>query len=238
MSMDTPELIDMLTRDLRPVRPTRAPWMYASMWLIVSMASVIGLIAVLSHNLDRLTTIRMSRFWLEQVAALTTGVMAAAVVFASVVPGRSRRWLWLPVVPVIGWLAILASGCLRDWVARGSAGLLPHADWPCTVAMTLGALVPVATILAMARRGAPLTPTRTAALAGLAGAALSSIVACTSRPMPHPTTMTVAVWHLGTLLVIVWAAAQAGPRALAWPVDAELIASIEADARQSDRGDQ
>jgi hypothetical protein len=235
MSMDTPALIEMLTRDLRPVRQTRAPWLDTSIWSIVSIASVIALIAVLSHNLDRLTTIRLSRFWFEQLAALTTGVTAAAAVFASVVPGMPRRWLWLPAVPVIGWLAVLASGCLRDWAARGSAGLLPHADWPCTLAMTLGAIVPVATILVMARRGAPLTPTRTAALAGLAGAAVSSVVACMSRPMPHPTTMTVAVWHLGTLLAVVLAVAQAGPRVLAWPAGAELIASNEASARQSDR---
>jgi hypothetical protein len=224
--METTELIEILARDAAPLRPQAAPWLRAAIWFAVSAAYVAVLIAAMSPNGNRLASIHLSRFWLEQAAALGTGLAAAGAALLSVIPGRSRGWRVIPAIPLAGWLAILVSGCLRDWMARGAAGLLVHADWPCMMAMLMGGVVPIAGMTLMVRRGAPLAPIATALFVGLAGAAMSSVVACMSRPAPHPTTMTVVVWHLGTLLAMVAVVAGMGPRLLGWPMSARLSAAL------------
>lgn len=224
--MDTNELIEILADDAAPVRPLVAPWLRTAIWFAISAAYVAVLIAAMSPNGSPFGAIRLPRFWLEQAAALGTGVAAAAAALLSVIPGRSRHWRIIPAIPLALWLAILASGCIRDWAQRGAAGLAVQTDWPCTIAMLLGAFVPIGAMMLMVRRGAPLTPIATAAFAGLAGAAVSSVVACVSRPAPHATTMTVVVWHLGTLLAMVSIAAWSGRRMLGWPMSARLTAAL------------
>lgn len=212
----------MLAADAPPVRPLASPWLRTSVWFALSAAYIAALIAVMSPGPSRFAGIRLSPFWFEQAAATGTGIAAAAAALLSVVPGRSRQWVILPAIPVAVWLGILASGCLRDWAQRGGAGMVVQADWQCTLAMLLGAFLPLVALMLGVRRGAPLTPTATAALAGLAGAALSSVVACVSRPAPHPTTMTVVVWHLGTVFFMTTVTAWTGRRLLAWRQPAGL----------------
>jgi hypothetical protein len=225
--METSELIDILAADAAPVRPLTAPWLRTSVWFLISGAYIAILIVAMSHGGTRLLSIRFSRFWLEQAAAIGTGIAAAAAAALSVIPGRSRRWPIVPAFPLTVWLGILASGCMRDWAQHGAAGLMPQPDWPCSMAMLFGAALPAAALTFSVRRGAPLAPATTAALIGLAAGALSSVVACVSRPMPHPTTMTVVVWHLGTLFAMAVAVSVGGRSLLPWPLNPRLAAAIE-----------
>jgi hypothetical protein len=217
VSIETDELIEMLVADAAPVRPLAPPWLRTSIWFAISAGYVTVVVAVMSQDTSRFANIRFSRFWIEQAAAICTGVAAAAAAYLSVIPGRSDRWPLLPTVPLGVWLGILGYGCIRDWTQHGAAGLLAASDVPCAVAMLLGASVPVAVLMVALRSGAPLTPIATAALAGLAGGGLSSVIACVSRPLPHPTTMTVVVWHLGTLLATMAVVACIGRYVFTWP---------------------
>jgi len=103
--METTELIEILARDAAPVRPQAAPWLRAAIWFAVSAAYVAVLVAVMSPNGNRLASIHLSRFWLEQAAALGTGLAAAAAALLSVIPGRSRGWGIVPAIPLALWLA-------------------------------------------------------------------------------------------------------------------------------------
>lgn len=224
--MDTNELIEILARDATPVRRLPVPWLRTAIWLAISGLYVALLIVLMSPNVDRLAGIRAPRFWLEQVAALTTGIAAAAAALMSVVPGRTRRPWLLPAAPLALWIGTLAWGCVQDWAARGTAGLVVSSDWPCIVAIAAGALLPGAAMALMLRRGAPLTPRATAAFAGLAVGGLSSVTACLSRPTPHPTTVTVLVWHVGMLVVLAAAAAWAGRHLLVWRLPPHVAAAV------------
>jgi hypothetical protein len=224
--MNTDELIEMLARDATPVRRLAAPWLRTATWLVMSGLYVALLIVLMSPSLDRITGIGAPRLWLEQVAALTTGIAAAAAALMSVVPGRAHRPWLLPIVPLGLWIGIVLWGCVRDWTAGGSAGLVVHSDWPCVLAMVLGALLPATAMAVMLRRGAPLAPRVTAASAGLAAAALSSVAACLSRPTPHSTTVTVLIWHFGTLLVLTSVAAWAGRYLRGWRLTPAVAAAL------------
>ena len=223
--MNTDALIEKLIADARPVRPLASPWLRAGAWFALSALYTVAVIAAMPPGPRRLAGIHFSRFWLEQGAAATTGFAAAAAALLSVIPGCSRRWRFLPAAPLAVWLGILVSSCIGDVAERGAAGLLVHSDWSCSLAMLAVAFVPVAAMVFLLRRGAPLTPDVSAGLAGLAGAALSSVVACVTRPAPHPTTSTVVVWHMATLLVMVFVLVRIGHRALRWPTAPRLAAA-------------
>ena len=220
--MQTEALIQLLVDDISPVRPLAPPWRRAAKWLAISLAFVVLLIAFLSPNPARIANIRAVRFWLEQLAAVTTGFVAAVAALTAVVPGRSRRVCWLAGVPLLAWIGVVVWGCVQDWARRGADGLVIHSDWPCVVAMMVAALVPATLLAGMLRRGAPLAPKAAAAFAGLAVAGLSSATACLSRPTPHGTTATVLVWHFGTALMLVGGAVVAGWHVREWRVTSSL----------------
>ncbi len=215
--MDTEHLIEALARDVTPTRPLAAPSIRTAVWVAVSGLYVALLIVFMSSNLERVAAISAPRFWIEQMAAIATGIAAAAAALISVVPGRSARTWLLPVIPFTVWLGTDVAGCVLDWTHLGADGLIVYSDWPCVVAMLAGAVLPAIAMALMLKRGAPLTPATTAALGGLAGAGLGSATACLSRPVPHGTTATALVWHFGTLLVLVSIAAWSGHRLFRWP---------------------
>ena len=229
--MQTDELIQILARDAAPVRRLASPWRRTAIWLAISLTYVSLLVVLMSPSLAQLAGIRAPRFWLEQAAALTTGIAAAVAALTSVVPGGSRRAWLLPAAPAALWIGTLVWGCVQDWMVRGPAGLVVYSDWPCVAAMILAALVPATAIAFMLRLGAPLTPLATGAVAGLAVAGLSNVTACLSRPA-HATTATVLVWHVGTAAGVACIAAWACQYLREWPTDPPSAAGLRAAAGQ------
>ena len=114
------------------------------------------------------------RMVVEEVATLVTAITAALAAFQSTVPGASRRWFWVPVATLAVWLAAVGAGCVDDYVRLGMEGLTVRFDGGCMVPAVLIGVVPTVAIVVMLRRGAPLVPRLTLALAGLAVAALAN----------------------------------------------------------------
>ena len=135
--LDTDALIDRLAGDAIPVRRVDPVWKRVALWLCLGVPPL--LVIVLFHGLavDMATLMGDRRLLIEQGAALLTAIAAAAAAFSSVIPGASRRWLWLPAVPLAVWLLALGKGCLDDLAAirAGRAGApagfrVPRADAP------------------------------------------------------------------------------------------------------------
>src|SRR5262245_32841687 len=130
MTKDTKQLIQELAERSGPVRRNQGPVLRALIWAAVSL-TYIGFFVVLmpaghgaSPNAPDYVCL------MEQLAALTTGVMAAIAAFVSVVPGYSRNWMLLPSIPFAVWLASLGPGCVRQWNQYGFAHLpLSHDPW-------------------------------------------------------------------------------------------------------------
>src|SRR5262245_11955522 len=111
----------------------------------------------------------------EIVAVLATAVAASISAFASTVPGTSRKWLLVPLVPLAVWLANIGKTCVADWMRFGVRALVLWVDGPCFLPMVLMTIVPVALMLLMLRRVAPLHPRLPLALGTLAIAAPSNL---------------------------------------------------------------
>lgn len=212
--MDTDELIRRLAADARPVARLRPPWARAALWLALSVPYVAAVVWGKLAMLDASQALADPRFLVEQAATFATAVTAAAAAFASIVPGRDRRLLLLPLAPLSIWLASVGSGCLDEWLRFGAEGLAIRPDWECLPAASVVGIVPAVAMVLMLRRGAPLYPRVTLLLGALAVAAIGNF----GMQLFHfrDASIMVLVWHLGSVAVISALAGLAGERLVGW----------------------
>jgi len=211
--MDIDHLIQELADHAKPVTRLPAPWRRAARWLAASLVYVGSVVAILLVGGGLPGSIE-SRLALELAAVLATAVTAAVAAFSSVVPGRDRRFLLLPLAPLGVWLATLGHGCLQDWQTLGSAGLQVRTDWDCALPALVLSVLPAGALFLMLRRGAPLMPAASLALGALAAAAMANF----GLRIFHAGDVSIQIlaWHVGGAVVVAMIAGALGNRVLDW----------------------
>jgi hypothetical protein len=214
MSRNTEAFIRRLAANIEPVRPLPHVWIRTTVWLGLSVTYVAFVLLVMSPRHDVGSILKDSRFAIEQVSALAAGIAAAAVAFATVIPGHNRKLLILPLVPLLGWLGSLGPGCIEELGRVGPRGISFQHNLLCFPFIVLFGVLPAIAMAVMLRRGAPLTPRLTAALGGLAAAGLGNF----SVRLVHPEDVSVMLllWHVGGVLLLSVLAGGAGRYLLNW----------------------
>lgn len=211
--MDTNTLIQQLVGQAAPIRRLPPPWRRAAIWFAISLPYVaaVALTHPLNFNLPQFTN---AQFVVEEIAAFATAVMAVVAAFWSVIPGFDRKLLLLPLGPLAVWLVTIGEGCLNDWIRLGSAGLELRVDWDCLPAASVIGIVPAIAIVVMLRRGAPMVPHISLALAAVAVAALGNF----AMRFYHlgDVSIMVLVWHFGSVAALALIASLLGRRFLNW----------------------
>ena len=211
---NTEELIRRLTADAKPVHPLGRPHTRAALWLVLSIAYIVLMISLNPARHDVSSKLRGNSFIFEQAAAVATGIAAALAAFASVIPGYSRRWLTLPLLPLAVWLGSLGPGCFQEVAHFGMGGLpLEHNPW-CAPFIVLFGSIPAVAMALMLRRGAPLTPRATAVVGGLAAAGLAN--AGVRVIHPEDVSVMLLVWHIGSVMALSAIAGGAGRYLFNW----------------------
>jgi hypothetical protein len=212
--MDTDTLIGQLSKDAQPVRRLHSPLVRTLVWLAIGLLTVPASTAVLPLRADLMAQLDDPRFVIEQVSAMLTAATAAFAALTLVVPGRSRRWIFLPLVPVSIWLASIGWGCLQD-ISRAILGVVVfESDWSCFPAIALIGAVPALAMVAMLRHGAPLMPGLVVALGGLAAAALGDFTLRLSHTIDSG--LMVLIWQIGSVAILTAIAGWVGPSILHW----------------------
>ena len=219
--MDTDEFIKRLVADLRPVRPLRPPWARAVVWMGIALPYVAAVVWNKLMMVDAAQVGADARFMVEQAATLATALTAAIAAFHSAIPGFDRRILLLPLAPLGLWLASVGHGCLQDWLRVGADGLTIRPDWDCLPMAAVIGIVPAVAIIAMLRRGAPLHPRVTLALAALAVASVANF----GLQFAHvrDASIMVLTWHLGAAAVLSALGGWLGERVLGWRPDRSRV---------------
>jgi hypothetical protein len=210
----TDELIKHLVADVVPVRPLRPPLLRAAGWLC--LAAVIVAAFVQFHGLRPDLAAQLARpvMALEWAAAVLTGVLAAVATFVIGLPGRSRRWMLLPVPGLALWLGALCVGCLAGWFAGDMAALTLSASWSCLQAIVTTSLPLGLTLLVCVRYAGLVRPGATALLGGLAVASLGS--AGLSLFHHVDTALMILVWHGAAIVLVVCLSWGLSDRLFAW----------------------
>jgi hypothetical protein len=213
--MKTDELIDRLGRDVTVARPLPAPGRRTALWMVWAVIYLVFFAVMTFAFMSSAGVMATPLYLVQQAAALATGIMAARAAFASVIPGSNNRVWVLPAIGAAVWGVLLLWAGVGDLEASGTLGVASESDWPCVISMTVGGVVVGFPLVAMLRRGAPLTPALTGFLAALAALSIANIEACLTRP--HAFALTVLLWHGGTVAVVATLCAFMGHRWFRWP---------------------
>jgi hypothetical protein len=211
--MNTDNLIESLAKNLAPIEPLWRPGMRAAAWLLGAALYVWALTLSMTSGPDIAASGTDTRLLLPQLVAIATSILAVTAAFGSVVPGYSKHVFVWPLIATLAWLGTLIVGSLQQW--RGPATILAaQSEWLCVGLIVLGGAPLVAVLAAMLRRGAPLRPAVTAALAAIAVGTLANVGACVSHS--HTNNDVTLVWHGGAILALVLLCAWGGRFVLTW----------------------
>ena len=212
--VSTPNLIDALSADLKPVRRLRPPLLGAGTWLLSAAAVVAFLAMVRGTRSDLALLLQAPAFVAALAGSLLTGALAAAAAFELSLPDRSRLWLLLPAPALVLWLSTIGYGCLTDWVSLEPDGVRLGSTLECFATLVLVSLPPAAVLVAMLRRTAWLDPTPVATSGGLAVGG----IAATAMSLLHDldATVMVLVWTLGATALIITLGGLLGRSIFGW----------------------
>lgn len=210
----TPDLIESLSKNLKPVRRLRPPVMRAACWLLLA-AVVVGLLAV-SQGIrpDLAARVHDPSFAAGMIGAILTGVLAAVAAFLVSLPDRSRLWLLLPAPAVVLWLSNIGYQCLSDWVSFGPAGVSIGEATRCLATLVLTSLPLSLAMLVMLRYAAPLRPTAVTCMGSLSVAAITA----TALSLFHSgdATLMIIMFNIGTAVMFVGLGGLFGRRMMEW----------------------
>ena len=199
----TPQLIDVLAADAKPVRRLQPPLARAALWLGAFVAIVAAVTWATGTWPPMMERLRVTRFAVEMTATLLTGIAAVIAAFILSLPDRNRFWMVLPLPPLVLWLASSGYGCYENWLTDGPQGWRLGRSSGCFVfILTMSIPVGVALYLAL-RRALPLEPLRVMAVGGLGVAGL----AAATLQFYHPFDVTIVdlAVHVTAVLIVVTA---------------------------------
>ncbi len=210
----TPDLIDSLVADAKPVRRLRPPALRALCWLMFATL-LLALVAV-GHGVrpDLLLKLHQPIFFTGILAALMTGALAAMAAFMASVPGQSRRWLLLPAPALAVWISTIGYGCLVDWVSLGPDGMFLGEAARCFATLAIIGIPMSLTLLIMLRYVARLAPVPVAMAGSLSVAALTA--AAVSLLHPLDATLMILLWNFGVTALFLVFSGLYGKRLLEW----------------------
>jgi hypothetical protein len=210
----TPDLIESLAANMKPVRRLWPPVTRAACWLLLA-ALVVALLAV-SQGVrpDLATRIHDPSFAAGMVGAILTGVLAAVAAFLVSLPDRSRLWLLLPAPAVVLWLTNIGYQCLGDWVSFGPHGVSIGEATRCLATLVLTSLPLSLAMLVMLRYAAPLRPTAVTCMGSLSVAAITA----TALSLFHSgdATLMIIMFNIGTAMMFVGLGGLFGRRMMQW----------------------
>lgn len=212
--MNTGQLIDVLSTDVRPLK--RPPLGKTLAWVIVigGVAAVCAMLATVGPR-PGLAEAPVHFLALKLLFTLSLAITGGTVLFSAIHPGRDLRrlsgYLLLPIV------AVGAAGVFGLALAPPAAWdqMVLGTHWAmCVVCIPLFAVVPFALLIWALSKGAPTELTRTGAIAGLVAGALGA--AAYSLHCPDDSLPFVAVWYAGSILLCALIGRWIAPPLLRW----------------------
>ena len=210
----TPDLINSLAANARPVRRLRPPLVRATFWL--AFAAFILVLIGISHGLrpDFAQKVRDQVFVLGVIAALATGILATVAAFMVSLPDRSRLWQLLPAPAFAVWVSTVGYGCLTAWVGLGPEGIRLRDVAECFATLVLTSVPISAAMLLMLRYAAHLRPKAVTVMGSLAVAAITGTALLLFHALDA--TFMVLMWNFGVAAVFVGLGSVSGRRIFSW----------------------
>lgn len=210
--MKTDDLIRAISADAdRPATPMHLAWL-AGLGGAVLLAALVFL-AFLGPRPDFGQALGSTRFLFKFAVTATLFASAVPVLQVLARPGErspSRLMLAAPVLLLAGIVAellVLPSG---EWVSS----LVGTNAYHCLTLIPLLGIGPLAAMIAVMRRGAPVRPALAGAMAGIAAGGLAAVFYAAYCTDDSP--LFVAIWYSLAILLLAAVGALAGRLVLRW----------------------
>ncbi|WP_028206437.1 NrsF family protein [Paraburkholderia nodosa] len=212
----TSDLIESLVADAKPVRPLRAPAVRAAGWLV--FAALVLMLVGVAHGVrpDLTAKLQQPVFVTSVAAAALTGILAAVGSFIASVPGRTLRWLLLPLPAMAAWVSTIGYGCLTNWIEIGPNGMSLGETARCFATLGLTGIPLSLALLIMLRHVARLAPAPVTMTGSLAVAALTAVALSMFHPLDA--TVMILVWNFGVATILLPISARYSQRLFAWVI--------------------
>jgi hypothetical protein len=199
--VSTDDLIDTLSTNLPQVRRLRPPLLRAAFWLVLALA-VLSLLAF-SQGIrpDIWDRLQDRSFVVTLAGALLTGITGAIAAFTLSLPDRSRKWIVLPIAPLVFWISHIGYQCLTNWVSFDPAGMTLGETTRCFATLVFTSLPLSVALFLMLKYAVFVRPMAVALIGGLAISALTA--AALSLFHVLDASILVVMWNLGTAVLIV-----------------------------------
>ncbi|MEM5313255.1 DUF1109 domain-containing protein [Paraburkholderia sp. JHI869] len=210
----TSDLIESLVADAKPVRPLRSPALRAAGWLL--FAGLVLILVGVAHGVrpDLAAKLQQPVFVMGAAAAALTGILAAVASFIASVPGRSLRWLLLPLPALLAWVSTIGYGCLTNWVEIGPNGVSLGETARCFATLGLTGIPLSLVLLIMLRHVARLAPAPVVMTGSLAVAALTAVALSMFHPLDA--TVMILIWNFGVAAMLLPISARYSRRLFSW----------------------
>lgn len=176
MSESTDRLIARLAADGKRVQRLRPPLWRALGWLVVVTVIATPSIFALADFAVFDRRIQDPMLVVEMIGTLLTGIAGVIAAFQLSVPDRSPAWIFLPLPPLLLWVASTGISCWRHWIEFGPDGWVLGPTANCFKFIVIVSIPLGATLLFFLRRAMPLAPVRVAAVGGLGVAAIAAFL--------------------------------------------------------------
>jgi hypothetical protein len=209
----TDDLIKMLAKDARVhVRFGRVFLIVLAVGVLVSALLLLATIGIRTNMAEAIQT---PRVMFKIGLTLLLAVVATRLAFRIGRPGASVRSaavaLALPLaILVIGIIAELLTVPQGAW----KASMMGHFSWFCLFFVPTLSIAPLACILYAVRQGAPESPGKAGAVAGLAAGGVAAALYAWHCPDDSP--LFLATWYSIGILIATVAGFVAGRRILRW----------------------
>jgi hypothetical protein len=213
--MNTDDLVALLARDIKPVRPHSLQRRLAAAGALGAMASAALLTVWLGGVWDLALAVTAPPFIFKAAYTVAIAAVAASSAVFLLRPGgeKARRlyWLALPLAVAAGLTAgELASTPQPGW----SALLLGHSALSCLVRITALSAPLLIALLWAARAFAPASPSAAGAAIGLSAGSLSATVY--SFYCVETASSFVALWYTAAIVLAGLTGTLLGSRILRW----------------------
>lgn len=197
----TEDLINILSQDLNAVERMATPGKRLLFWLVIALPISLVLGSVVEQKTLGIDTTQLavSRLGdigmvMELIAILATAISAGFAALSSSQPGRSKQVWFLPIIPLLTWMALVGEGCWKLWLEIGpdKFSFVPH--WSCYPSVVATGAIPAIALVIMLRQNTLFNPIITVGFATLGAAALGAVGLRLFHP-PDATVM-LMLWQL------------------------------------------
>lgn len=196
----TDDLISALAANLKPVKRLRPPFERAAAFLLFAALILAMIAAAYGWRPGLLARLADLRFDLSFTGSILTGMLAAAAAFIVSLPGRSLRWLLLPLPALALWFSSIGYQCLTNWIAAIPVAR-PGETVACLATLVLTSVPLSLALWLMLRHAANLNPAPVILAASLSVAGITA----TALTLFHPLDASVEIlaFNLGTALLFI-----------------------------------